>query len=375
MHRKNKNELYIINPLNLEDNNEDIVKCTKIMINLSDSDELKILGNQIIDSTVLKKILDENKVIKKHVSSYNDLYEQLALTSNKYSKFEKILRNNSILTKAFISDKYLFKTDINNYPFNKKIELDKIYLNISSKSYPLSVYFDLTNALKKILLNSYNNDFANSKNRYCIDKRIEKIIQKKEIMVAKVIAKDSSIDNKKIAQYELLNNLLKVLLSLDRNIFNITKLLDNINSRLFVLDPKAVNYYIIFKQECELLLFNSIQEKEKMIENIENKILNMEDIPQYDKIRKKEFKNYIFNKISNKKYKNQSYINYIKNNTNNKKFVEYELKKNDEYLSYYSSYLIYKSSIEDKRDLLSFDEFLAKNYNNKSIDTVYKIIS
>ena len=90
MHRKNKNELNIINPLNLEDNNEDIVKCTKIMINLSDSDELKILGNQIIDSTVLKKILDENKVIKKHVSSYNDLYEQLALTSNKYSKFEKI---------------------------------------------------------------------------------------------------------------------------------------------------------------------------------------------------------------------------------------------------------------------------------------------
>lgn len=382
MKNKSRNVVNIINPLNLKDSYNDNVLCMKIILNLCNNDELKKLGNQIIDSFLLINILNQNKKIKFYNIYYENLYNKLALTINKISKFEKIMRNSNIITNTYLSDKYVFKKDISTEYDDLDIILNssKVFMIIDNKiNYSLNRFIDDSNLFKKIILKDENQEFKKyftkkDKKKIKFSKEIMDLFEKKNKILVNTLTQEKEITDLQIEKYNSVNIELKQLIELEYKINDLSYVLNQLNNQIFILEPEVVNLYLLFKNECNNEYNNSIKLKKDFVKNINNILLDKKNNNKkldFNDLRKKVYKDYLYNRLNNSN--NRSYINYIKYNQNlNENFVEEELKKGDEYLSLYSSYLIYKSGLNNDNPM-SFDDFVNTEYGKKNVETIYKI--
>ena len=364
-----------INPLNLRDNYNDCVIAFKILLNLSDNDEVRNLGQQIVDSFLLLQLLNSYSKLKYYFNEYSILCDKLYLFVNRYSQFEKLLRKNEVKTKAcLISD--------NDDEENEIINSDRINVFIEGKqtnnNYPLNDIIKTTNIFRIILCKDNENRFkseivnkirsnnlANTELFKSDDTR-EITKRKKNILVNTIISNDDISDN----QTDLFNNIndkYKKLMNFDKKSYILEKFLEHTMTHLFVLDPDIAKIYVDFKDKCKSELENAIKERqilvaelnslfddyEKKYKNYNNIINDLYDNVSYDKI----YSDYILNeeKESNN-FDAIDFLNYVKKNSFNAKNEII-----DEFKDIYVQFLINKLGNDNSID---FKDFINLNHEN-----------
>lgn len=404
--KSNSKTLGKANPLNLKDNYNDNVLAFKILLNLSDNDNLKLLGQQIVDSFMLLSIIQNNKMLSKNISCYNELIEKLSNTVNKYSKFEKLLRTNKVKTKGFLSDKFLFNTDINNsFQFVsvnslKAIKSNKSYIVINKESYDYSLndILQYSNLFKRVICKDKEkvfekqiNDNKLSIKNIKLSLNTNNIVRRKNRLLKKTISSNQNISNSQFLLFDRINNLYKKLVFLEYQIQMFEKCNSIFNSRLLFLEYEVVDLYKQFLDECNDIFNKSIRERNFVYENLNSFLseyeLLMNDTPKevetynsplvyntdLNKERKNMIKSYILDRINNSDGNHISFINYLKNNSDNKDLIDQEQKNNNEYLAMFSSYLIYKSGVTNEENVISFDKFVNDIYGVEKIDPIYNL--
>lgn len=364
-----------INPLNLRDNYNDCVIAFKILLNLSDNDEVRNLGQQIVDSFLLLQLLNSYSKLKYYFNEYSILRDKLYLFVNRYSQFEKLLRKNEVKTKAcLISD--------NDDEENEIINSDRINVFIEGKqtnnNYPLNDIIKTTNIFRIILCKDNENRFkseivnkirsnnlANTELFKSDDTR-EITKRKKNILVNTIISNDDISDN----QTDLFNNIndkYKKLMNFDKKSYILEKFLEHTMTHLFVLDPDIAKIYVDFKDKCKSELENAIKERqilvaelnslfddyEKKYKNYNNIINDLYDNVSYDKI----YSDYILNeeKESNN-FDAIDFLTYVKKNSFNAKNEII-----DEFKDIYVQFLINKLGNDNSID---FKDFINLNHEN-----------
>lgn len=364
-----------INPLNLRDNYNDCVIAFKILLNLSDNDEVRNLGQQIVDSFLLLQLLNSYSKLKYYFNEYSILRDKLYLFVNRYSQFEKLLRKNEVKTKAcLISD--------NDDEENEIINSDRINVFIEGKqtnnNYPLNDIIKTTNIFRIILCKDNENRFkseivnkirsnnlANTELFKSDDTR-EITKRKKNILVNTIISNDDISDN----QTDLFNNIndkYKKLMNFDKKSYILEKFLEHTMTHLFVLDPDIAKIYVDFKDKCKSELENAIKERqilvaelnslfddyEKKYKNYNNIINDLYDNVSYDKI----YSDYILNeeKESNN-FDAIDFLTYVKKNSFNAKNEII-----DEFKDIYVQFLINKLGNYNSID---FKDFINLNHEN-----------
>ena len=190
MRKKDNSIVNSINPLNLKNSYDDNVMAFKVLISLSNSEELKLLGMQIIDSFILLNLIKDSKLLKKIIPSYNSLVNSLSVNVNKYSKFEKILRKEDIKTGAFLSDKFMFITDLKNsfsligLKSKKVVNSTKSYIVIDKSindfkdGYSLNTILNQSKLFKSILCrdNKFSSIKSNNSNKLVLSPESDSLI-------------------------------------------------------------------------------------------------------------------------------------------------------------------------------------------------------
>lgn len=393
------------NPLNLRDNYNDNVFAFKVLLNLSNDDEIKILGQQIVDSYMLLSLIQNNKMLSQ-ISNYNVLIDKLSLTINKYSKFEKILRNKNVYTKGFLSNSYMFNVDVKDrFQFVsvnslKAIKSKKSYICVNKDSYEYSLndILEYSNLLKRVLCKDKEQVFLKQVHDSALNKvdiktslNTNSIIKKKNRLLRKTISSDNYISNSQYLLFDRINNLYKKLVYLEYQIYSFEKCNTTFNSRLLILEPNVVDEYKKFLEECKDVYTKAIRERNFVYENLntflneyeqlmknkdnhnDKSVSNIKYNEALNRDRKAAVKSYIFDRINNKDGKRISFISYLKNNYNNKELIEQETNNNTKYLSMYSSYLIYKSGVPEGHNAIPFEKFANDIYGVERVDPIYSL--
>lgn len=355
-----------INPLNLKENYNDCVIAFKILLNLSDNDTVRNLGQQIIDSYLLLNLLKGNSKLKKYFSEYNVLCDKLYTFVNKYSQFEKLLRNNEVKTKANLvsENEELGNNLINSKKVNIIIENNDNSLNYSLNEiikstglFRIILCKDKDERFKKIISkkimdsNTINNDNAMSDDAKKILKR------KKDNLINTIISNDEISDNQ-TGLFNLIEEKYKELVYLEQKSNILENFMDESTSHLFVLDSQIAKIYADFKELCKneidtciknkqsiIVLINSyldeyeIKYKDNQVNDNNNSNLVYSDI-NYNKI----YNEYISNeKMEYSDFDISNFIKYIKYVFKNKN-IDLIDEQNivDEFEKIYSKYLIDK---------------------------------
>ena len=355
---------------------------------------------------MLLSIIQNNKMLSKNISCYNELIEKLSNTVNKYSKFEKLLRTNKVKTKGFLSDKFLFNTDINNsFQFVsvnsvKAIKSNKSYIVINKESYDYSLndILQYSNLFKRVICKDKEkvfekqiNDNKLSIKNIKLSLNTNNIVRRKNRLLKKTISSNQNISNSQFLLFDRINNLYKKLVFLEYQIQMFEKCNSIFNSRLLFLEYEVVDLYKQFFFFFNDIFNKSIRERNFVYENLNSFLseyeLLMNDTPKevetnnsplvyntdLNKERKNMIKSYILDRINNSNGNHISFINYLKNNSDNKDLIDQEQKNNNEYLAMFSSYLIYKSGVTNEENVISFDKFVNDIYGVEKIDPIYNL--
>lgn len=398
------------NPLHLEKSYEDSLYAFKTLLyssyvtskeNEDDLIRFRKLGLQIVDSFKLLSILNGNTYMKKFIKSYDELVNKLYNTINKYSKFEKLLRNNDYFTPIFISDRYFFNSDLKDTAFDINSEVKRgmnshnsyliynKYLKSYEEGYSLNNIIDISGLFKRLIARDPECRFGYLKERksrstdikHSVD--VQDLINRKNFILKQVMSDDSS-NNIDSGKFDSINEKLKNVIVLELKI----NVLDNVlNSLLydFELEPDVYSLYKIFKIECEELLNEYIKDN-LVICDLLNKELNSyicvndnfnnyyELNSEMSQLRAYYMKNYFAEKANGNVIAQNSFIKYLQNIiTDDTELIALEEKRNEIEIGIYAEYLVYLAGQNDKEKALSFDEYSALKYGIKNIDsTLFK---
>ena len=378
-----------INPLNFKDNYNDCVIAFKILLNLSDNDEVRNLGQQIIDSFLLLNMLRSNSKLKKYFSEYSILCNKLHTFINKYSQFEKLLRNNEVKTKAclIIEDGDNISDIFNSTCVNINIEEKS-----SEKYYSLNSILKSTNLFRIILCKDKEEKFYNKISTNIInDNNIELIVcndtkellkRKKTNLVNTIISADDISDNQS-KLFNLIEEKFKDLLYLEQKCFFLEQFLDETMTHLFVLDSKIAKIYTDFKNICKNEYDQSILQRQSIIlmlnsflneyENKYKEKLFTESDSENSLISRFNYQD-IYNKYTfdmKKDFNISDFIEYIKYTFQNENIDSIDEKTVvDEFERVYAQFLIKK--IGDKENSFNFIDFMKNIYTIESNDVTLK---
>lgn len=383
-----------INPLNFKDNYNDCVIAFKILLNLSDNDDVRNLGQQIIDSFLLLNLLNSNSKLKKYFLEYNFLCDKLYTFVNKYSQFEKLLRKNVVKTKAYLSlenDKYE----------NDVINSNKVNVIIEDKqtqiSYSLNEIIDSTNLFRIILCKDKEEKFKEqisnrirngniANNDVKITDETKELLKRKKANLINTIISDDDISDNQTKLFNLIEEKFKELMYLEQKCYILEEFLDESMSHLFVLDSQIAKLYAEFKELCK-------NEMEYSIKNRQETILLLNSyLDEYETKYKVEQLNADESNISlstNISY-DEIYDEYISNEK--KEYIDFDISDFIEYIKYtfskksidaidvndvvdnfkgmYSQYLIKK--LGNENDSMNFGEFLKNSISNKDDNLLRK---
>lgn len=297
------------NPLNLKYSFNDNVVALKILLNLCDNDEVRNLGQQILDSYLLLNLLKSNMGIKQYFNEYSDLVKKLHTFINKYMHFEKLNRENDVRTYAFITTNYNQEStfDEGQSAF-EAVQSENSYLVIKHKyndfkGYSLSAILNSSKIFSSILgkdkekkfkIEISNQILENNKRQKFgyvgYSEKVEELNSMKKRIFIKTITTDDLTDNQ-VQLFNLIEEEFKELLSLENKILLLERFVDKLLSRTFVLDSEIVKIYRNFKELCEKDLAISIKLKVELMEKIRADLITYESILQSTDINKETEKN------------------------------------------------------------------------------------
>ena len=395
----NLNNLLVrINPLNIKFNYNDNATLYKFLLDFCKDNDTKKLGNELIDSFLLFNILKINKGIKSLSSSYDKLCQKLSISINRYSKLEKVLRNNSILVPVIISN----RNEVENFNVDN-LDLEQVYVLVSPKYEKFSSInnlFGRLNLVKNVLcinnkelLNDFHDNLKDFSDRLVNVEYSEftrNIINKKNILLSETIVSDENLSDGQIDLFNKINEEFQNLLSIEYKINFIEVLLDKLMGSIFNLETDINKDYHTFREDCEKLLSKYIKERliigEQLsidLETYRNSFSTYYDLNDtsneklhgnIEEERLKYFKMYLYDSIYSGDFKPFNFIKYLKENaSDNVNLLKNEKETEDRYLSMYSSYLIYKASLSNDESALSFEEYIKDNYDVENIDFVYRM--
>ena len=401
-------ELNKKNPLHLNESYENNLYAFKTLLSSSymlneKNDniimEFRKLGYQIVDSFKLLSILNKSTYIKKSVKYYDELIKSLYNTINKYSKFEKMLRNYEFFTPIFLSDRYLFNKDIKENQFDIVSEVNRAvnsknsyliynkYLNETDEGYSLNDILNSTDLFRKLIAKDKDLKFKylmEKKNRnvntFSYSKDLKKLINKKNIILKQIMdSSDSSdIDNNYI---DNINIKFKKLFVTELNICILDDLL---NSLLydFELEPNVYELYKLLKLECEELLSRYINDDLILCNQLDKELDSFLELnsnaevknnyilsSEMNQLRTYYMRNYMAEKIKGSEMGKLSFVKYLQLLiTNDNGLIEFEKHQNEIAIEAYSEYIVYLAGQDDKNSALSFEEFTNLKYGNKKIN-------
>lgn len=371
-----------INPLDLKENYNDCVIAFKILLNLSDNDIVRNLGQKIVDSFLLLNLLNSNSKLKKYFSEYNVLCEKLYIFVNKYSQFEKLLRNNEVKTKAnLVSNNDELENGIIN---SKKVNI-VIENNDDSLNYSLNEIIKSTNLFRIILCKDkeerfktiiskkiINNNTINNETKMADETK--KLLKRKKDNLVNTIISDDEISDNQTRLFNLIEDKYKELMYLEQKSGILENFMDESMSHLFVLDSQIAKLYAEFKELCKNELDVCIKNKQSIIELL-NRYLDEYEMKYKDNHITDDISNlvssdinyneiydeYIFNeKMEYNDFDISNFIKYIKYVFKNKS-IDLVDEQNivDEFEKIYSKYLI--SKLGGDNSYTNFGEYL-RNY-------------
>jgi len=384
--KQNRSESYTMlmnqtNPLNLNSSYNDNVIALKILLNLSDNDEVRFLGQQILDSFILLNLLKGNICIKQYHEEYNVLVDKLHTFINKYMHFEKLLRDSNVRTYAFLTNNYnLDDTKEEGNEAKGAMSAENAYVVFSSKKEGFNGY-----SLNDILINSdifkavlckdkskkfkneiiNNNLNSNKKQQNIVNSpEVEELINRKKNKFIQIVTTDDLTDEQ-LDLFNLIEEEIKELILVDNKIILLENFIDKLMSHLFVLDSKIARLYRDYKEICEKDYEESIKLRTKLIEKINIDLITYESILGPN-IKKKEnvieldenelyqkvanlYKNYLMEQIKNPNLENIKFSEYLEYIGSNKDIIDYVKKKEAFEQQQYAQYLISKLG-DDKND-------------------------
>lgn len=397
---KSKSESYNtlmekINPLNLNSFNDNVV-ALKILLNLCDNDEVRNLGQQILDSYLLLNLLKSNMGIKQYFNEYSDLVKKLHTFINKYMHFEKLIRENDVRTYAFITTNYNEKSTSNEgeAAFDA-VQSENSYLVIRHKSddfkgYSLTAILNDSKIFSSILAKDkekkfkieINNDILkNNKRQQKIEysENVEELISIKKRIFVETITTDDLSDNQ-VQLFNLIEEEFKELLSLETKILLLEKFIDKLMSRTFVLDSEIAKKYRNFKELCEKDLAISIKLKIELMEKIKTDLTTYESILKsmdINKVEEKEtsqkreekvdkeiikslvtfYKDYLVEKINNNELGKIKFSEYVEKIASDQRdVIDYIKEKEVQQQKEYVDYLINKLGSDNPEEYGEFNE-------------------
>lgn len=300
---------------NLEESIEERISLFKILIdNINPNNQnLKDLGNEIVDSKIMLELLKNN--LKNKPAKLDELISALSRDVNRYSEFEKILRKQNY----FVNYKIVYILDKND-----NICSLNIYDSTESEQTNFNQLISDTDLLRKIVFahssnfRINNNDEINEKINY-INKDMKNIFMDftNYDMDDENYKKLSKIINlrKKVVQLIFMINFFNNIINLD-----ISKL---------HLKKEIKNLIFVVKTDCELRLFDAEKDLDKCFNEIESLL---------DEYNSKELAN------NNEENDVDSYVDY----------------------------LIYKTPCNNKCSYLSFNQFSTLKKATRSVRNTKK---
>lgn len=367
-----------INPLNFKENYNDCVIAFKVLLNLSNNDEIRNLGQQIIDSFLLLNMLASNSKLKKYFLEYSYLCDKLHIFINKYSQFEKLLRNNEVRTKAYLTVENNNRIDdiFNSTHVNIVIE-DKS----TEKDYSLNSIINSTNLFRIILCKDKEEKFKNKISTKIINENdtelkvcddTKELLKRKKDNLVNTIISDEDISDTQSNLFNLIEEKFKELIYLEQKCYFLEKFIDETMTHLFVLDSKIAKIYADFKELCNKEYDNSIKQRQATV------ILLNNFFNEYEKKYKENTMNdnkydisiisrFNYNDIYNEYTFNQKkefniidFIEYIKYTFHDKNIDSIDDHSVvEEFEKVYAQFLIKK--LGDKEKSFTFSDFM-KNY-------------
>lgn len=368
--------------LYLNKNYDDNVTAFKLLLNLCDSDEVRNLGNEIVDSYLLFTFLKNNPFLKNCSKNYLPLLESLASSINEYSRFYKLLRENKVCTRAKIEE----KNDSSEFVFDNTNEkgfnlmdilkeynlLEKIIIKDSKKTFK-----DYIESERKKNLTNYNN-FT-----YSLD--ANEIIQKKKNILAQTIIGSDELSDGQVELYGKIDDEYKNLILKEKEIAGIELVEDSLINKTYILKNTTVEVYRKFKDELNNILASEIKNRVKLCEQLNLDLDTYENLldVKSDKLKEEsrdeelykecinDYNSYIEEISQNTKYGKLSFTNYIKCvKPNNIKLINYAQENENDLISMYADYLIYKFSKTNENDILPFTSYVL---NNNAIENKKKV--
>jgi hypothetical protein len=376
---KNRSESYTMlmnqtNPLNLNSSYNDNVVALKILLNLCDNDEVRNLGQQILDSFILLNLLKSNIGIKQYHEEYSILVNKLHTFINKYMHFEKILRESNVRTYAFITPNYnLDNTTEEGKEAKESMSVENAYVVFSSKKEGFNGY-----SLNDILLNSdifklvlckdknrkfkneiINNNLSNNKKQQELGNspEVEDLVANKKRKFIQIVTTDELTDEQ-LDLFNLIEEEIKELILVDNKIILLENFIDKLMSRLFVLDSRIAKIYREYKELCEKDYEESIKLRSKLIDKINIDLITYESVLG-PTLNKKEttienndnelyqtvaslYKNYLIEQIKNNDLENIKFSEYLEYIGTRNEIIDYVKKREEFEQQKYAEYLIYK---------------------------------
>lgn len=342
-----------------------------LLDNLDESDcNLKNLGYEIVDSKIL---LDLIKLCFKGKKSSNinlKLINILSKEVNRYSEFEKYLRNKKYYVSCSID--YSFDNKKNSYV---KIDNDK------SKTC-LNDFINETNLFRLII----NNKTFNLNNKVDIlnNNKINNIN-----FNIKEIFKDMIDINMDEQHFEELNEIISLRKKVASLILTIEacNIILNLDLDDFVLRVDVKNLFHLFVVECSSNIINSEKKLNKYIDKIQELIKSYksktlekeEDLYNiYSDIKLSENNQNLLD-FYYKVYENTinfddvnciSFLTFLKINCpNEKELIKIVDAKYKQFSTIYSEYLIYKTPYVNTDLCITFDQFAKMKYGIENIST------
>lgn len=363
-----------INPLNLKSSYNDNIVALKILLNLCDNDEVRNLGQQILDSFILLNLLKSNIGIKQYHDEYSVLTDKLHTFINKYMHFEKLLRESDVRTFSFVTSKYnIDDTKEVGKEASDAVENENAYIIIKSKesgkSYSLNEILKESNLFKTVLCKDKkrkfkdeitNNILNNNKKQQEIKNsaEVEELCANKKNTFVKIVTTDD-LSDEQLELFNLIEEEFKQLLLEDNRINLHEKFIDRLMSQTFVLDPKIAKMYIQFKEICEKDYEESIKLRAKLIEKIKIDLATYESILNTPKTKKSDvkitsednelyemvaslYKNFLLEQINNRELENIKFSEYLETIGCNEEIITYVKDKEKQEQQKYVEYLINK---------------------------------
>lgn len=382
-----------INPLNLRDSYNDNVVALKILLNLSDNNEVRNLGQQIVDSFLLLNLLNTYKKIKEYIPEYKILCDKLYTFINKYSQFEKLLRKSAVNTQAYLSIKYSIDKNIENIgdECSRAIDSETSYIVMNkdnSKNYSLNEILDSTDLFRIVLCKDKNFKFKedlSTKNVFNISysEETQSLMKRKKNSLVKTIVTNDDLTDSETELFQIITDNFKTLIELEQEIYILESVIDKMMSQLFVLDSNISGIYRNFKELCEQKYREAIKKRIVLTDKLNLNLSTYESLLdtstnkiEYDelinRINAKSnstivtdvfllYKRYIMEKENKNNIMDVSFFKYVEQVAPEKlemiHSVEGLLK------NLYSEYLIEKIGNLDSEDIDTFDKFVEQKYS------------